>query len=232
MKFLIMDVNEKEEYRLASILKAEGYEIQTAQKGEKALGKKITELEIARPIEKAMFDELEMLFNSAADGMLIIDKDFNIVRMNDTYERIFGILSKDALGKKCYDFSICPRCHTENCSMTKAIKYQTRFEMNIDRKTRDGNSIPCLVTVIPHRDPDGQVIGIVESYRDISAIRQAETQLQLIKDLIDQSNDAVLVADFDTGFFTYVNERACINLGYTVEELLKMRMMDIFFDYF
>ncbi len=227
MKLLIIDGNEKERYRLASILKAEGYEIKTAQKGEKAPGKKITELEIARPIEKAMFDELEMLFNSAADGMLIIDKDFNIVRMNDTYARIFGILSKEALGKKCYDFSTCSRCHTVDCSLTKAIKYQTRFEMKIDRKTRDGNSIPCLVTVIPHRDPDGQVIGIVESYRDISAIRQAETQLQLIKDLIDQSNDAVLVADFDTGFFTYVNERACINLGYTVEELLKMRAVDI-----
>jgi len=191
------------------------------------LEKKTKELEAAQAVEKARFDELEILFNSAADGMLIIDTDFNIVRMNDTYARIFGVLRKEALGKKCYDFAFCSRCHTAKCSLKKILGSQARIETNIDRKNKDGNSIPCLLTIIPRRDLDGQIIGIVESYRDMSAIRQAETKLKLVKDLIDQSNDAIFVADFNTGIFTYVNERACTNLGYTVEELLKMRVMDI-----
>lgn len=193
----------------------------------KQLEKKIQALEKAKADEKFRHDEHQILFNSAAEGLMIIDNHFNIVRMNDTYTTIFGVTRQEVLGKKCYDFSRCPRCHTADCSLTKAIKLQTRFEMNIERKNKEGTSVPCLLTVIPHRDRDGRILGIVESYRDMSVIRQTEVQLKLIKELIDQSNDAVFVIDFDTGIIRYANERACTNLGYSMEELLEMKSTQI-----
>jgi len=57
--------------------------------------------------------------------------------------------------------------------------------------------------------------------------RQAGEKLQLFRNLIDRSNDSVLVAEPQWGRFLDVNEKACDYLGYTREELLNMTVKDI-----
>jgi PAS domain S-box-containing protein len=52
-------------------------------------------------------------------------------------------------------------------------------------------------------------------------------ELRLFRTLLDQSNDAIEVIDPDTLRFLDVNERACAELGYSREELLSMRVLDI-----
>jgi PAS domain S-box-containing protein len=51
--------------------------------------------------------------------------------------------------------------------------------------------------------------------------------LTLFRTLLDQSNDAIKVIDLETLRFVDVNERACLQLGYTREELLSMTPCDI-----
>ena len=54
-----------------------------------------------------------------------------------------------------------------------------------------------------------------------------ETDLELFRDLINKTNDAIFVTDPQTGRFIFVNDQACASLGYDREELLKMNVMDI-----
>ena len=54
-----------------------------------------------------------------------------------------------------------------------------------------------------------------------------ETDLKLFRNLINKTNDAIFVADPQTGRFIFVNDQACTSLGYDREELLKMNVMDI-----
>ncbi|HXX57511.1 MAG TPA: PAS domain S-box protein [Thermodesulfovibrionales bacterium] len=54
-----------------------------------------------------------------------------------------------------------------------------------------------------------------------------ETNLDILRDLINKSNDAIFVNDPRTGLFIFVNDRACASLGYDREELLKIGVMDI-----
>src|SRR5271169_4671023 len=54
-----------------------------------------------------------------------------------------------------------------------------------------------------------------------------ETDLELFRDLINKSNDAIFVNDPQTGLFIFVNDKACATLGYDRQELLKMSVMDI-----
>jgi PAS domain S-box-containing protein len=51
--------------------------------------------------------------------------------------------------------------------------------------------------------------------------------LELFRDLINKSNDAIFVADPQTGLFIFANDKACASLGYDRGELLKMSVMDI-----
>ena len=50
---------------------------------------------------------------------------------------------------------------------------------------------------------------------------------RLIRNLINQSNDAISIVDPETSLFIYVNNKWCSNLGYSSPELLKMRVIDI-----
>ena len=54
-----------------------------------------------------------------------------------------------------------------------------------------------------------------------------EADLELFRDLINKSNDAIFVNDPQTGLFIFVNDKACAGLGYDRQELLKMNVMDI-----
>jgi PAS domain S-box-containing protein len=57
--------------------------------------------------------------------------------------------------------------------------------------------------------------------------RRSENELTFIQYLMNQSNDAIFVIEAETGRVLNVNERACTNLQYPCEELLRMH----FFDY-
>ncbi len=61
----------------------------------------------------------------------------------------------------------------------------------------------------------------------ISRREQAENDLQLFRNLIDQSNDVVVVIDPETSRFLDFNNKACSSLGYTRHELLLMGVVDI-----
>ncbi len=58
-------------------------------------------------------------------------------------------------------------------------------------------------------------------------LKKVENNLTLLNILVNHSNDAIFLADPDTGHFLYVNDKACNSLGYTREELLNMGVLDI-----
>jgi formate hydrogenlyase transcriptional activator len=63
--------------------------------------------------------------------------------------------------------------------------------------------------------------------RDITERRHAENSLGLLRLLIDHSNDAIEVVDPKTLRFLDVNRKACLDLGYSREELLSLSVPDI-----
>jgi formate hydrogenlyase transcriptional activator len=82
---------------------------------------------------------------------------------------------------------------------------------------------------------------VTERVRAAKALRDANEQLlkttqeqertlhelTLFRTLLDQSNDVIQVVDPETLRFLDVNERACVELGYSREELLSMTVFDI-----
>ena len=58
-------------------------------------------------------------------------------------------------------------------------------------------------------------------------LSKANKKLQLFRDQIDQSNDAIFVADPQTAIILDANEEACTSLGYRREELLRIKAIDL-----
>ena len=63
--------------------------------------------------------------------------------------------------------------------------------------------------------------------QDITESKKAEEGLILFRSLIDQSNDTIEVMDPETGRFLDVNEKGCMELGYSQKEYLSLSVFDI-----
>ncbi|MFZ5907553.1 MAG: PAS domain-containing hybrid sensor histidine kinase/response regulator [Nitrospirota bacterium] len=144
-------------------------------------------LERERSEEKARrtFTELNQIFQSAADGMLVIDRDFTIIRANETFEKLAGTRNEEALGKKCHEVFPGTQCHTPLCPATKIMQGSERLEYETVKKRRNGSEIHCILTATPFRDPAGELIGIVEDFKDITERKRAENEIRSLKQQIE-----------------------------------------------
>jgi len=112
--------------------------------------------------------ELSQIFDTAADAMRVVDRDFNMLRVNQTFADLSGIQKEEAVGTKCYEAFWGPLCHTDDCPLIRILGNMDRVEYDSEKVRKDGVRIPCIVSATPFRGPDGELIGIVEDFKDIS----------------------------------------------------------------
>jgi len=112
----------------------------------------------------------ESIVESIADGVFTIDRDFTVTYFNRAAEKITGLSKEQATGQKCYDVLRANICQTA-CILRETMrsgKERTNQEINI--LTRKGTSVPVSVSASVVRNKQGEIIGGVETIRDLSDI--------------------------------------------------------------
>jgi PAS domain S-box-containing protein len=132
--------------------------------------------------------ELNQIFNTAADGMRVIDNEFNTLRVNQTLAKMVGITVDQQIGRKCYDTFKGPLCHTNNCPVVQVQEGRDRIEVEVVKTREDGKELPCIVTITPFKGRDGEMIGIVEDFKDISDRKRAEREIEQKNTALGESN--------------------------------------------
>lgn len=123
-------------------------------------------------------EELNKIFNTAADAMRVIDKTFQVTRANETMFALSGLGLDEFVGHKCYEVFAGPTCHTSDCPLTQIMGGEPYIEVEIEKRRTDGVRIPCILTAKPFYDQQGACIGIVENFKDITSRIEAEKALQ------------------------------------------------------
>jgi PAS domain S-box-containing protein len=121
---------------------------------------------------------LSQIWNVAADGMRVIDKNLNIVQVNETFVAMTGMEKKDILGKKCQNIFWGPLCSAEICPMRQILAGKNRVEYESVKESPAGKIINCWVIGVPLHDANGKLIGILECYRDITARIETERAME------------------------------------------------------
>ncbi|MDO8872064.1 MAG: histidine kinase dimerization/phosphoacceptor domain -containing protein [Methanoregula sp.] len=129
---------------------------------------------------------LDQIFQTAADGMRVVDRDFNVLRVNDTFLNLAGIRRNEVAGRKCYEVFSGPLCHTPDCPLTRILAGEESVTGEIEKEKRDGSRVPCLLTATPFRQPDGELIGIVEDFRDITELKHTQEELKKHRDHLQE----------------------------------------------
>jgi len=163
------------------------------------------------------FDALTLAF----DGFIYIcSQDHRIQYMNDKLRERTGY---DATGEYCYKIlhgrtEICPYCNND-----RLFREQKTLRRQL-KSPKDGRWYDVINT--PIRNEDG-TLSKQSLLMDITESHLAQEELSLFQTLINQSNDAIFVVDADTSAIIYVNDKACSSLGYSNDELLVLRIIDI-----
>jgi diguanylate cyclase (GGDEF)-like protein/PAS domain S-box-containing protein len=138
---------------------------------------------------------LNSIFASIQDGLSILDTDLNIVRVNPTLEQWYAH-SLPLAGRKCYEAyhgrdrpcDVCPS--RETLETGKAA-------FAVVPKSGPGGEVAGWLDLytFPRMDPaTGQLEGVIEYVRDITARKQAEDALQRRSEL------ERLITSISTGF--------------------------------
>jgi len=120
---------------------------------------------------------LTQIFDTAADAMRVVDKEFNVLRVNETFSTLSGLSREEIIGKKCFEVLHGPLCETPSCPLVRILDNENRVEVDSEKVRRDGTKVPCIITATPFRGPDGNLIGIVEDFKDISDRKRSEKEL-------------------------------------------------------
>ncbi|UCF91805.1 MAG: diguanylate cyclase [Desulfobacterales bacterium] len=122
--------------------------------------------------------EINQIFNAAADGMWIIDRNFDVKRINDSLVRQLGTDREECIGKKCYDLFKGSTCQSQECPMIRIPAGEKRVEFDVDQLGADGNKTPFILTASPFLGLEGEFLRIVETLKDITERKQFEAALQ------------------------------------------------------
>jgi len=130
--------------------------------------------------------ELNQIFQTASVAMRLVDSSFNVLKINNTFERLTGVNETKAIGKKCHEIFSGPTCFTEQCPIHRIINGMETVESYVDKVRPDGKSIPCILTATPFVGPEGDIIGVVESFRDITELKRAQDAIESERDKLER----------------------------------------------
>jgi sigma-B regulation protein RsbU (phosphoserine phosphatase) len=141
---------------------------------------------------------IESIVDSLGDGVYTCDPDRRITYWSGSAQRITGWTAEEVVGRHCFDNVLShidkdgnPLCGKERCPLHRAMVTgrSSSGSLLIYAKAKDGRRIPMHVSVAPIRNPAGQMVGGVETFRDASRVvvdlerAKAIQQLALRNDL-------------------------------------------------
>ena len=132
-------------------------------------------------------EEWRITFDSMPYGVMLLDREFNIIKTNDYISRLTGIPIKELIGKKCYELihgtdkpiKSCPSLRSRDSRSTETLEW---YEPKLNKY--------FMLYTSPILDEEGLIKAYVHSLVDITEIKAKENKLIKSRDaFLNMLND-------------------------------------------
>jgi diguanylate cyclase (GGDEF)-like protein/PAS domain S-box-containing protein len=190
-------------------------------------------LQVAVAESKAVLNEIEQIYRSSPVGLCFMDTNYRYVRINEHMAEINGLPVSEHIGRTVRE--VIPGLADGIMELYRSIYERGVPVLNAEIQgaapTSPGIQRHWLANFFPFRSEAGIITGLIGAVTDITQLKQAQLELQQSEErfhtIFDSVNDLIFVHDFDSGNFIEVNRSACELLGFTRQELLKLKIGDI-----
>jgi PAS domain S-box-containing protein len=111
------------------------------------------------------------ILDGVNDGVFTVDRQWRITSFNRAAEAITGVPRADAIGQKCWDVLRAGVCDGA-CVLRRTMETgQNAVDQRINILNRAGTEVPISISTAVLRNNAGEVIGGVETIRDLSGFQ-------------------------------------------------------------
>ncbi|MBI5680538.1 MAG: PAS domain S-box protein [Methanobacterium sp.] len=184
------------------------------------------------------------------DATFVIDNDKKVIAWNKAIEDMTGVSKDKIMGKGNYEYSLPFYGYRRPILIDLIFSDATEVELKYDYIKRkedtlyteifvnnlfDGKGAYLFGKASPLYDGKWNIIGAIETIRDISENKKAEDALkeseEKFRELFNSANDMIslnyMEKDGSPGKFIEINDAGCERLDYTKDEFLNMTPKDI-----
>jgi two-component system, cell cycle sensor histidine kinase and response regulator CckA len=202
--------------------------VQLSRVGPNLIVAMIDDVTEARRAEAAIRERTafaETIIDSAGEGLMVFDRDLRFVVWNPVMARLSGLPPEMVIGRNALDFfpEAAPGVAEDlQAALAGGSPPPREFEYTVAATGKRGWAVQ---TNSPHRNADGEIVGVVSSVMDVTveheidrALDESERQFRTI---FDNVGDAMAIHEPGKKFVE-VNKVLCERLGYSRDELLSM----------
>jgi len=154
------------------------------------------------------------LFENLPIGIVVLNKEGEIQRVNDGFERIFQYSSEEILGKKIDDVVVPKHLGDESNELSSTAYEGLTIQKESIRKRKDGTLIPVYLYGVPVKYNNktisiyGIYVDITDRKRAIDALKEREAHLSAI---LENLPSLIMFIDKD---YTVLSFNNTLRLGY------------------
>jgi PAS domain S-box-containing protein len=175
--------------------------------------------------------ETDIILDSIADGVFTVGKDWRITSFNRAAEQITGIRRAEAIGRFCREVLKADVCEA-GCALRETMETgRPIVNKPVDIIDAHGHRKPITISTALLQDESGQIMGGVETFRDMTLVEELRKQVQKqysCEDIISRNarvqqlfdvlprvaeSDCTVLIDGETGTGKELFARAIHSLG-------------------
>jgi PAS domain S-box-containing protein len=141
-------------------------------------------------MDRQSHKETDIILDSIADGVFTIGKDWRITSFNRAAEQITGISRAEAIGRFCREVLKADVCEA-GCALRETMETgRPIVNKPVDIIDAHGHCKPITISTALLQDENGQIMGGVETFRDMTLVEELRKQVQkqyACEDIISRS---------------------------------------------
>jgi diguanylate cyclase (GGDEF)-like protein/PAS domain S-box-containing protein len=187
---------------------------------------------------KKAHQQNETILNSIVEGLFAIDRDGKVIFVNPATVKLSGYAAEELVGRNIHELTHYKKADGSpypeaECPFHVTLQDgKSRFVSDDVFWTKGGTPLPVAYLTNPVEE-EGQIVGVVGSFRDITWRKQAEAALiesnDYLEKIFDGSAEGIGIVD-SKGFVRKWNKAAEAIYGYTFKELQGKPAFELYAD--